>query len=229
MDDTAFDQALVASALRLAAERGWTGVSVAQAARDADLPLDRARRRFPSRLAILLRIGRLADEAALALAASEGSRRDRLFDNLMRRIDYFQANRPGILAILRALPCDPPTAFLVSTQVLASMGWMLEASGISTSGPRGLLRTKGLLGVWLWTLRAWQRDDSQDLAATMAALDAALSRAEQADGWLGGHRSGPSPEPPDGEPDFPPPQPTSPPEEPPPEPPPPPPPASPPV
>ena len=50
MDNAEFDQALVASAFRLAAERGWDGVSVAQAARDADLPLDRARRRFPGAL-----------------------------------------------------------------------------------------------------------------------------------------------------------------------------------
>src|SRR4051812_49766713 len=108
-DDPASDRALVAGAPRRAADRGWPGVSGARAARAAALPLDRARRRFPNRQAILLRVGRLADEAALALATNEGSRRDRLFDNLMRRIDYFQGHRPGVLAILRALPFDPAT------------------------------------------------------------------------------------------------------------------------
>ena len=44
---------------------------------------------------------------------------------------------------------------------------------------------KGLLAVWLWTIRAWRTDDSEDLSATMAALDAALRRAEQAAEWLG--------------------------------------------
>ena len=33
--------------------------------------------------------------------------------------------------------------------------------------------------VWLATLRAWTRDDTADLGATMAALDRALDRAEQ--------------------------------------------------
>ena len=35
------------------------------------------------------------------------------------------------------------------------------------------------MAVWLWTIRAWRSDESQDLSATMAALDAALRRAER--------------------------------------------------
>jgi hypothetical protein len=37
----------------------------------------------------------------------------------------------------------------------------------------------GLTGVWLATIRAWARDDSPDMGATMAALDSALDRAER--------------------------------------------------
>ncbi len=186
MDNADFDAALVASVFSLAAERGWSRVSVAQAARDADLPLDRARRHFPGRCAVLLRFGSLADQAALALATNEGSHRDRLFDILMRRIDFLQRHRAGVLALLRHLPCDPPLAFALAAASQCSMGWMLEGAGISARGPRGMVRRKALLAVWLWTLRAWQRDDSEDLAGTMAALDQALSRAERAENWLGG-------------------------------------------
>ena len=51
------------------------------------------------------------------------------------------------------------------------------------------------MAVWLWTIRAWRRDDSADLSGTMAALDIALSRAEQAAGWVGvGRRRAPEPE-----------------------------------
>ena len=81
------------------------------------------------------------------------------------------------------------------------MRWMLEAAGIPTRGIRGELRVKGLVAVWLWTLRAWRADDSEDLSATMAALDAALRRAEQAAEWLG-WRAPEAEAPPDtGEPD----------------------------
>ena len=111
--------------------------------------------------------------------------RDRLFDLLMRRIDALQAHRAGVLALLRALPADPPTALLLALATRRSMRWMLEAAGIPTRGIHGELRVKGLVAVWLWTIRAWRADDNEDLAATMAALDAALRRAEQAAGWLG--------------------------------------------
>jgi ubiquinone biosynthesis protein COQ9 len=192
MDNAEFDAALVASAFALAAERGWSGVSVAQAARDAGLPLDRARRRFPGRCAVLLRFGSLADQAALSGATSEGSCRDRLFDILMRRIDFLQRHRAGVLALMRALPTDPATTLALVAANLCSMGWMLEGAGISAHGLHGRLRRKALLAVWLWTLRAWQGDESEDLASVMAALDQALSRANAAESWLSGHRNAPT-------------------------------------
>ena len=197
MDDAAFDQALIAAAFQLAADKGWRSVSAAAAARAAGLPLARARERFPGRAAVLLRFGRLADQSALAEVPALGTTRDRLFDLLMRRIDMLQANRAGVLALLRALPSEPPTALLLTLATRRSMRWMLEAAGVRASGIRGELRVRGLMAVWLWAVRAWQADESEDLAATMAALDTALRRAEQAAEWLG-WRAGPSeaPEPP---------------------------------
>ncbi len=196
MDDAEFDRALVGAAFALAAERGWREVSVAEAARRADLPLDRARGRFPVRAAVLLRFGRIADQAALALAPKEGPHRDRLFDLLMRRLDVLQTHRAGVLALMRALPADPPLAAFLALANLRSMGWMLEGAGISARGPLGQLRRKGLLAVWLVVLRAWHDDTSEDLSATMAALDRALVAAERMHGWLGGRRAAPEPPPP---------------------------------
>jgi ubiquinone biosynthesis protein COQ9 len=188
MDDTEFDTALVAAFFRLAAERGWSRTSVAAAARAAELPLDQARTRFPGRAAVLIRFGRMADQAALHNAPSDGAIRDKLFDLLMRRFDVLQAHRPGVLSLLHALPAEPPTALLLACATRRSMRWMLEAAGCTAQGLRGELRVRGLVAVWLWTLRAWERDETSDLSTTMAALDAALRRAEQVAGWLSGTR-----------------------------------------
>jgi ubiquinone biosynthesis protein COQ9 len=196
MDDAQFDTALISAALRLAADQGWRAVSVAAAARAAGLPLARARERFPGRSSILLRFGRAADQLALAEHPSDGPVRDRLFDLMMRRIDAFQAHRAGVLALLRAVPAEPPTALLLALATRRSMRWMLEAAGLSAAGIRGELRVKGLVAVWLWAMRAWRTDETEDLSATMAALDAALRRAEQAAEWLG-WGSRPAPPPPD--------------------------------
>lgn len=186
MNNSEFDAALIAAALTLAGDRGWRHVTVAAAARAAELPLSRARVRFPSRQRILMRLGELADEAVLAEVPDEGTVRDRLFDLLMRRFDAFQAHRQGIVAILHALPFDPPLALLLACATRRSMRWMLEAAGVSGHGCLGEAQVRGLVGVWLWGLRAWEKDDSEDLTATMAAVDTALARAERVMAWLGG-------------------------------------------
>lgn len=188
MDDSEFDSALIAAAFQVAADQGWRSASIAAAARAAGLSLPRARERFPSRAALLVRFGRRADQAALQEASADGPPRDRLFDLLMRRIDALQTHRAGVLALLRALPAEPPTALLLALATRRSMRWMLEAAGIPASGISGELRVRGLVAVWLWTVRAWRGDETEDLSATMAALDVALRRAGQAAealGWRG--------------------------------------------
>jgi hypothetical protein len=59
------------------------------------------------------------------------------------------------------------------------MGWMLEGAAVSSRGVRGEIRKRGLAAVWAWGIRAWLRDESEDLSSTMAAIDTALLRAEQ--------------------------------------------------
>ncbi len=198
MSDTEFDAAIITAAFRLAADDGWPRVTVPAACRHAGLPASEARSRFPSRSAILLRFGQLADQAALTDAPTEGPVRDRLFDLLMRRFDALNAQRAGIKALLRALPTDPATAMMLACATRNSMRWMLQASGLTATGVRGDLQVQGLLAVWLWGLRAWEKDESEDLSQTMAAVNSALGRAEQVASWLGGSspRAPPPPPPP---------------------------------
>ena len=196
MSDTEFDTALVTAAFRLAGEDGWRNLNVAKAARAAGLPLAEARGRFPSRAAILLRFGRLADQAALLDAVDDGPARDRLFDLLMRRFDALQTHRTGVKALLRYLPTDPPTALMLTSATRHSMRWMLQGAGITATGPRGALQERALLAIWLWAVRAWERDESEDLSGTMAAVDSALQRADQLASWLQGRRTPPPPPPP---------------------------------
>lgn len=192
VSDTDFDRAMIAGAFNQAAAKGWGHVNIAAVAREAGLPLDRARERFSGRDALLLRFGRMADQAALAQTPTEGTVRDRLFDLIMHRIDFLEQHRAGVLALFNFLPAAPAVALLLGCASQRSLRWLLDASGISTGGLSGRLRVYGLMAVWLWTLRAWKTDEGIDLAHTMAALDVALSRAEGPASWLdrGGRGAG---------------------------------------
>lgn len=184
MDDPDFDRALLAALFEQAALRGWEEASIAGAARDAGLPLDGVRARFPGKGAALLRFGLLADQAALSAGEPDETPRERLFDMVMSRFDALQQHRDGVLALLRALPREPGTAALLYAATLRSMRWLLDAAGVPAGGLAGGLRAHGLVAIWLRGLRTWQGDESGDLSATMAAVDKALDQALRAEGWL---------------------------------------------
>jgi hypothetical protein len=179
MTDDEFDAALVTAAFAVGAQNGWLAVSTAAAARHAGLDLARARARLPGHGAILKKFGVLADRYALTGAMTEGSVKDRLFDILLRRFDFLQLHRAGVVALLRVLPLDAPLAAWLGNETLRSMGWILEGAGVSATGLSGAVTKRGLAVVWGWGLRAWLKDESEDLSATMAAVDVALLRADQ--------------------------------------------------
>ncbi len=173
---------LVAAALTLAAERGWRDLSLADIADAAGVSLSEAHGAYPSKRAILNAFSRGIDAEILGAEepeAREGGARDRLFDVVMRRFDALRPHRKAVGNILWDQACDPLAAFCGLAPFERSMACMLESAGLASDGVRGLLRTKALGFAYLATLRVWLRDDSPDMAATMAALDRNLGRLDQ--------------------------------------------------
>jgi len=171
--------AIISAAMRLAAERAWRDIPLAEIASAAGLGLIELYRLFPSKVAILNALARQVDATVLAAPVDAEDRpRDRIFDVLMRRFDAVLPYRPALKRIaqdLRRLQLDALPAGLALPR---SMGWMLEAAGISADGWRGALRTRILGLAYLAAFRVFLDDDSADLTRTMAALDRALRRAE---------------------------------------------------
>ena len=190
MSITETDRTLIAAVFAQAALRGWPDVSIADAAREAGVPLGEARARMPGRGAVLLRFGVMADQAALAGVSMGEPPRERLFDILMARFDVLQQHRAGVLALMAALRLDPGTSLLLYGATLRSMKWLLDGAGIPGTGLVGGLRVHGLLALWLYAVRAWESDESPDLSATMAAVDRGLDRAIQAENMLPGQQVG---------------------------------------
>ncbi len=182
---------IIDAALRLIAQHGWRRLSLAAIAAEADVPILTLYRAFPSKPAILCGFSRRIDEAVLttpldsdAMDADERPR-DRVFDLLMRRFDALHPYRAALEVLGRELPTDPIAALCAGAGLLRSIGWMLEAAGISTVGLGGIFAVKLTAAAYLATSRVWLRDDSPDLAPTMAALDRRLRGIER---WFGSGR-----------------------------------------
>lgn len=176
------ERKVIEAALRLAAERGWNRVGLADIAQGAGLSLDRLHALFRSKEALLCAFARMIDRKVLSERdpeLAEEPARERLFAVMMARFDAMRPYKPGLRAVLEATACDPMALGCGAAQLASSMAWMLEAAGLSSSGVRGAVRVKGLAAIQLATLRVWFADESEDMAATMAALDRHLRRAEQ--------------------------------------------------
>lgn len=176
---------IIDAALALIPTEGWRGVSLGAIAAAAGLPILEVYRIFPSKHSILSGFYRRLDQIVLAdppPPEADERPRDRVFDLLMRRFDALQPYKAAYDVLGRELPSDPLSALCVGALLLRSMRWVLEAAEIPTSGVRGTIAVKLATAAYLSAVRVWQRDDSSDLARTMAALDARLRRIER---WFG--------------------------------------------
>ena len=174
------DSLIIDAALDLAVRSGWRSLTMADIANETGLKLAEIRVIFPCKATILNGLVRRIDEQVLAEGDADGdSVRDRLFDLLMRRFDALNAYKPAVETIVRESWGDPAAALITGSRMLSSMQWMLEAAGVSTRGPLGLVRCNALGLIYAKAVRAWLKDSSEDMTATMAELDKGLRQAER--------------------------------------------------
>ncbi len=169
---------IVAAALRLAALRPWSEVTLFDIAEGAGVTLAGMRRSFKSKSEILAAFARTIDDAVLekAVRPPEGqSARDTLFEVVMSRFDALEPHRAALKSIHAAGAADPA----LIRALLASQAWMLNAAGVATDGIGGGVRVAGLASVYALVFSTWLEDDDPGLARTMAALDRRLRRGEQ--------------------------------------------------
>ena len=180
---------IVDAALQLAATEGWRDLGLARIAETAGVSLAELHAAFPLRGCILDAFIRRIDEQVLVAGPADSGDgvRDRLFDLLMRRFDALAPYKAAVAAILRD-SLDPSVGLVGLPALARSMAWTFEAAGMPVAGLAGLLRIQGLALIYANAVRVWLRDDTADLAKTMAALDKGLRRAESLIGLVAGCR-----------------------------------------
>jgi len=175
------ERRIIDSALHLAATQGWRYVTMDEIAKQAAMTLSEVQSLLPTKGALMGLLTRRIDRLVLEQTATDEtdeSERERLFDMLMNRFDLLAPYREGIAALLQANLGDPCALLAQLCNVRNSMKLTLQAAGISTAGPFGAIRIKGLCGIYLLAFKTWLKDDSPDMSKTMATLDRLLSQAE---------------------------------------------------
>ena len=171
---------LIDAALALAAEKPWSRVTMTDIASAAGVSLTEAYDAFSCRALLIVALIRRHDRAMLAgddPSLAEESRKDRLFDAIMRRLEAMRLQKAGLKSMTTGAVGDMDTLLAVGPSMIKSAKWMLRAAGVSADGPIGFVRSKVVLAVYAVTVQAFMADESDDLSSTMATLDKALKRA----------------------------------------------------
>lgn len=171
---------LVDAALALAAEQPWNRVGMEAIAAAAGVSLREACGAFPEKACIVAAVIARNDAAMLDgddPSLAEESRRDRLFDAIMRRLEAMRPHKAALKSMACGSAQDPLSLLITVPRVMTASRWMLRAAGIPADGLVGLARAHAVTLIYAAAVRVWLKDDSPDLADTMAALDKALKRA----------------------------------------------------
>ena len=174
--------AVVEALMRLASDRPWNDIELADVAEEAGVSLAQMRDLFPSKGAVLGAFSRMIDRKVLEGPADDLAgepARERIFDVMMRRLDAMTPYRAALRRIFFTLRSDPVAVLALNQVGLNSQRYMLAAAGIATEGPLGHLKLQGAVMVFARTLETWLDDDDPALARTMARLDRELRRGER--------------------------------------------------
>ena len=113
-DDPSVNDRILDAALRLAASRRWSAITLRDIAGEAGLSLAALNEAVPSRAAILALLNRRIDQRMLAALDKDpvsGDDHDRIFEVLMRRLEVMAPYREAVASIIAdptTLLDDPP-------------------------------------------------------------------------------------------------------------------------
>lgn len=176
-------QALIDAGMALVADQGWRATSLAEMLAAADMTYAEVFPNLRDKQGVLSLLKDRVDAAMLAEAEDFDPQtpvREHLFDLIMARFDALDDYKQAVAKIQADLSSSPVEALASASALQSSMAVALTAAGEDSSGLMGNLRVKALCAVYLRVLQVWLKDESEDLGATMKALDENLGHAEQA-------------------------------------------------
>lgn len=171
---------VVEALMRLAAGQPWDQIELPEIAAEAGLTLTQLRGLFPSKLAMLGGVARMADDAVLAGASDDlmgEPYKERMFDLVMRRLDALAPYKAGLRKIVPVIRRDPLALAALNRGAVNSWRYMLASAGIPTEDALGTVRVQGAVLLMARVSEVWLEDDEPELSKTMARLDRELKTA----------------------------------------------------
>jgi ubiquinone biosynthesis protein COQ9 len=172
---------IAAAALKLAARAGWVDVTIDAIARETKQSVNLFRKRFVATTDLVPLIAEEIDREAFAAVSGSGMPHDVLFDLLMARFDVLQKHRKAILSMAEAARRDPRLARALACATIDGIYRVIDAAQADEKAipPRPVFAA-GVGAIYGFAFHVWRKDESRDMAKTMAAVDRGLRFAGKA-------------------------------------------------
>lgn len=172
---------LVAHAFELIAADGWRALTITKLANRAELPVDQVYAQISGKGDLIRQFGDRMDALTFAYNPAdmvELTSKERLFELLMRRFDALKAFRPAFLEVQRRRELDCVAVSALGCRLDRLAERLLDACESQLSGPRRRVARRLVMAIYAKVFSVWLKDDTQDLASTMAELDKRLGQLE---------------------------------------------------
>ncbi|MBL0941965.1 MAG: TetR family transcriptional regulator [Alphaproteobacteria bacterium] len=179
--------ALLQATLDLIKKYGWKDLHLNDIIRHLKISPAELQHFFPTKLCLLKAFFQYIDQQTLAqLEHFEPNElpRNRLFSIIMTRFDVLSNYKPLISELTYQGWKDVALVSQTLPQSLNILTWLLEAADVDTTELLGKIRLKIFAIFYGTTVLAWLKDDTPDMAPTMAYLDKGLAKLSQIPGFF---------------------------------------------
>lgn len=177
MKPTGLHSKIIEATLEVLTQTSWDVLTMEELAAKLSITPIQLYAHFPTRCDLLKGIVQFIDDKMLELY-QEGNEdltlQEKLFDIIMCRFEVMETYKKSLKNIILTIWRDPISFPSGVFSGLHSMGIILGAVGVPIEGIKGKLNIKILSFFYLYTLKFWFDDETQDMAKTLAHVDKGL-------------------------------------------------------
>jgi hypothetical protein len=158
----------------LAAESGLSALTIERlAARTGQDSID-LNRLYPDPAYMLITVIDQIHNQAMTMPVTSGPVQDRLTDIVMSHLDASLPHRETIRCLWDDLLISPLTVLTLRPYLLKIASHILQESGVASEDLWMPIKLRAYLGLFLYVLSTWIRDDSPQQEQTLVTLDKGL-------------------------------------------------------
>ena len=109
------------------------------------------------------------------------SKKDNLFELIMIRLEEMKIYKKSLKKIIDSAKKNPTLLSRISNNVMNTLDFYLELTSCYNDTPIDFLKKNTLFFIYSFSFRTWLKDETDDLASTMAELDRLLTMSEMAE------------------------------------------------